>query len=188
MKNVVFLDNHDMSRIYSIVGENFNKDKMAFAWLLTTRGIPEMYYGDEILMKNFKNPDGLVREDFPGGWPGDRINKFTSPQRTDSENIFFNYVRALANYRKQSNALRFGKLMQYVPENNNYVYFRYDKNNTVMIIMNMNNTAQQINTKRFYQRMNGFTKAKNIITGNEINNIEKIVVPPESALVLELER
>ncbi|HEY5326914.1 MAG TPA: alpha-amylase family glycosyl hydrolase, partial [Mucilaginibacter sp.] len=84
-RNVVFLDNHDQSRFYSVVGEDINKYKAGLALLLTTRRIPQMYYGDEILMKNFSRPDGLVREDFPGGWAGDKVNKFTAAGRTDKE-------------------------------------------------------------------------------------------------------
>ena len=71
-------------------------------WLMTMRGIPQMYYGTEILMKNFAAPDGLVREDFPGGWAGDQFNKFESSGRTRAENEVFNLVKRLANWRKTS--------------------------------------------------------------------------------------
>jgi neopullulanase len=188
MKNVVFVDNHDMSRIFSVVGESLPKFESAFAWLLTTRGIPEMYYGDEILMKNFKAPDGLVREDFPGGWPHDTINKFVAAGRTDTENIAFNFIRTLANYRLHSKAIRFGKLMQYLPENNVYVYFRYDAHSTVMVVMNGNDKTVSLSTNRFSERMKGFTKAKNIITGETINNIDSLSIPAHAPLVLELEK
>src|SRR3546814_9685727 len=80
-RNVVFLDNHDISRFYSVVGEDDRKFRSGIAWLLTTRGIPQLYYGTEILMKNYANPDGLVRDDFPGGWNGDTKNKFGASGR-----------------------------------------------------------------------------------------------------------
>ena len=114
-RNVVFLDNHDMSRALSMVKEDITKYKSAMAMMLTLRGIPQMYYGDEILMKNYSDPDGLVREDFPGGWPGDKDNKFTVAGRSKAENDAFNYVRTLANYRKNTPALQSGKTMQYLP-------------------------------------------------------------------------
>ena len=85
----IFLDNHDLSRIFSVLGEDVQKQKMALAWLLTCRGIPQLYYGTEVLMKNFTNPDGLVREDFPGGWPGDKKNKFTAAGRNAQEQEAF---------------------------------------------------------------------------------------------------
>src|SRR5688572_15757930 len=89
MKNVNFLDNHDMSRFFSVVGEDVDKLKVGLAWLLTTRGIPEMYYGTEVLMKGFTNPDGWVRLDFAGGWTNDKANKFTAEGRTEKENEVF---------------------------------------------------------------------------------------------------
>ncbi|HEY1023639.1 MAG TPA: alpha-amylase family glycosyl hydrolase, partial [Sphingobacteriaceae bacterium] len=80
-RNVVFLDNHDLNRFYSVVGEDFNKYRSGIAWLLTTRGIPQFYYGSEILMTGVTNPDGWVRMDFQGGWPEDKTDKFTAAGR-----------------------------------------------------------------------------------------------------------
>jgi glycosidase len=101
MRQVIFLDNHDISRFYSTVGEDIGKYKMALAWLLTCRGIPQMYYGNEILMTGVTSPnDGYVRQDFPGGWEGDAANKFTAAGRTEKENDVFNYIKTLANFKQ----------------------------------------------------------------------------------------
>ncbi|UCJ09665.1 glycoside hydrolase family 13 protein [Chitinophaga pendula] len=175
MQQVIFLDNHDLSRFFSVVGEDMRKYKSAMAWLLTTRGIPQLYYGAEILMKNFCNPDGLVRSDFPGGWPGDRVNKFTAGGRTAPENEIFDYVKKLANYRKQHAVLQTGKTMQYVPENGVYVYFRYNEEETVMVIMNGSDKDATVETKRFAERLNGVSTGEEINTGTNIdlrNNIQ----------------
>lgn len=185
-RNVVFLDNHDLSRFYSVIGEEFDKYKSGIAWLLTTRGIPQLYYGTEILMKNFASPDGLVREDFKGGWPDDKQNKFIDSGRTDRENEAFNYVRKLAVYRKNTTALQTGKMMQYVPEDGVYVYFRYDDDKTVMIIMNSNDKEGNIATERFNERTSGFKTAVNIISGDDIGPIQSIKIPAKTTLVLEL--
>lgn len=187
-RNVVFLDNHDMSRFYSVVGEDFSKYKAGMALLLTIRGIPQMYYGDEILMKGYSNPDGLVREDFPGGWPGDKANKFTNEGRTDSERMAFNYVRTLANYRKATPALQTGKLMQYIPQKGIYVYFRYDAAKTVMIIYNSENKEQTLETDRFNERLAGYKQATNVITHETMGNINSIKIPGKTTLVLELKK
>jgi len=184
-QNVVFLDNHDMSRLLSVVGEDIRKYKSAMAMLLTLRGIPQMYYGDEILMKNFSNPDGLVREDFPGGWKGDKKNKFVASDRTEKENDAFNYVRKLAIYRKSTSALQTGKLMQYVPQDGIYVYFRYDNKKTVMIAYNSNTDEQTIRTDRYYERIRDARTAKNIIT-DETLDLSRLTVPGKSAVILEL--
>jgi len=187
-RNVVFLDNHDMSRFFSVVNEDFSKYKAGMALLLTTRGIPQMYYGDEILMSGYDDPDGLVRSDFPGGWPSDKVNKFTATGRTDRENEAFNYVRALANYRKNTPALQTGKLMQYIPKDGVYVYFRYDAAKTIMIIYNSQDKAYTLKTDRFDERMNGFTKAANVITNEALGSLQNIDIPAKTTLVLELKK
>ena len=184
-RNTIFLDNHDMSRALSVVGEDINKYKSAMAMLLTLRGVPQLYYGDEILMKNYSDPDGLVREDFPGGWKGDKVNKFTAAGRTDNENDAFNYVRKLANYRLNTTALQAGKMMQYVPEHGTYVYFRYDDKKTVMVVYNGKDTEQTETTERYTERIKGAKSAKNIITGETVD-LSKLTIPAKSTLVLEL--
>jgi glycosidase len=175
-----------MSRFYSMVGEDMAKYKSGLAMLLTTRGIPQIYYGNEVLMKNFSSPDGLVREDFKGGWDGDKQNNFLESGRGSKENEAFNFVKKLANYRKNSEALQTGGLMQYVPEEGIYVYFRYHKNNTVMVIVNSNNKESSISTGRFYERMKGFTKAIDIITETTHNSIDTFSIPAKNVWVLEL--
>lgn len=185
-KNVIFLDNHDMSRFFSIVGEDIQKLKMGIAWLLTFRGIPQFYYGTEVLMKNFANPDGNVRLDFPGGWAGDSANKFNVVGRSPAENDVFNYTRAIANYRKRSIPLKTGKLMQFVPEDGVYVYFRYSDLQSVMCIMNQNDKEMEITASRFEERLKGFTSSKNILDRSAVPITGKIKVPAKTVLILEL--
>lgn len=185
-RNVVFLDNHDMSRFYSLADTSFTKFKSGIALLLTMRGIPQLYYGTEILMKNFSNPDGLVRADMKGGWPGDSINQFTAAGRTALQNEAFNYVQKLANYRKNNTALQTGRLMQYIPENGVYVYFRYNAQQTVMIAFNGNDSVQQVDVARFNERVNGFTKATDIVNGAAVALPGKLTLQPRECRVLEL--
>ena len=165
-KNCIFLDNHDMTRFFSTVGNDFKKYKMGINWLLTLRGIPELYYGTEILMSGTTNPsDALVRQDFPGGWKGDPKNKFTSEGRTPPENAAFTFVRNLANFRKSSSAIKTGKLMQFVPYNGIYVYFRYDNKQTIMVVSNSNEKEVEVSMDRFTERTGIFSKMRNIQTG-----------------------
>ncbi|MGB8192975.1 MAG: glycoside hydrolase family 13 protein [Chitinophagaceae bacterium] len=189
MKNCIFLDNHDMSRFYSQVNEDMQKFKMGIAWLLTFRGIPQLYYGTEIIMKGTTDrTDAMVRFDFPGGWPGDAVNKFEASGRTEQENDAFNYVRTFANFRKNSSAIKTGKMMQYVPENGVYVYFRYDNKQTVMCVMNTNESNSTIDLSRFSERMNGFTKATDIATGNTFNLEPTLSLGGKYLLVMELKK
>ncbi len=167
-RNVIFLDNHDMARFYSVVGENMNKYLSSLSWLLTCRGIPEIYYGDEIATTGTTSPnDGYVRLDFPGGWPNDPVNKFTIAGRTATDQAIYQHFATLANFRKGSSALTTGKFMQYVPENGVYVYFRYDNKQTVMIVMNTSKEEKKISFSPFIERTNGFTKYKDVINKAE---------------------
>jgi glycosidase len=185
-RNVVFLDNHDISRFYSVVNEDFNKFKSGIILLLSLRGIPQMYYGTEVLMKNYANPDGKVREDFPGGWPTDQVNKFIPAGRNEKENEAFNFVKTLANYRKQNSVLQNGKMMQFVPENSIYVYFRYNKEKTVMVVMNSNEKEEVLKTERFAERIGHYKSAKNIIT-NEKVAVETLKLPAKTTYIFELQ-
>jgi glycosidase len=184
--NVIFLDNHDLTRFYSEMKEDVNKLKMGIAWLLTCRGIPQLYYGTEVLMKGVKNPDGWVRLDFPGGWNGDKKNSFTKEGMTDAEKDMLLYTKTLANFRKHSSAITKGKLMQYVPKNGLYVYFRYDAAQTVMCVMNTDSNDQKVDFKDFTERTQGFTKASNVMNGNLLNS--SFSIPAKTMWVLELEK
>lgn len=187
MRQVIFLDNHDLARFYSVIGEDTAKYKIALSWLLTFRGIPQLYYGSEILMTGFTNPDGWVRLDFPGGWPGDPVNKFTAAGRTEKENAIFDHLRKLARFRLNSSAIKTGKMMQFVPEDGVYVYFRYDGNQTVMCIMNTQNEARTIDGRRFIERTAGFKKGTDVPTGQTYDITGTIQLRPMSMLVLELQ-
>ncbi|MDX1908883.1 MAG: glycoside hydrolase family 13 protein [Bacteroidia bacterium] len=186
-KLVTFLDNHDTDRFYSTIGESLPRFKMAMGWLLTTRGIPQLYYGTEILMKNFKNPtDAEVRQDFPGGFAGDKVNKFTAAGRTPQEQEAFAFTQALIKYRRQSSALSSGALTQFVPKNGVYVFFRHDDSQTVMVIMNQLETSQTLSTERFQERMKGFTQARNVLTGATVSSLGSLSLPAQSITILEL--
>lgn len=186
-RNVIFLDNHDMARFFSVVGEDVTKYKTALAWLLTCRGIPELYYGDEIGLKGFTSPnDGHVRQDFPGGWKSDSLNKFTSAGRNSLEEDIWKYIATLANFRKNSSALTTGKLMQYVPTDTGvYVYFRYDKKQTIMVVMNTAKEQKIISPDNYSERTKGFSKMKNIITG-EVTLLKDFSVEAKGSGVWEL--
>lgn len=169
MRNVIFLDNHDLSRFYSVIGEDVQKYKTSIDWLMTNRGIPQLYYGNEILMTGFTNPnDGYVRQDFSGGWKEDKQNKFTAEGRTEKENDVWNYLSRIANFRKTSSAITTGKMMQFTPQDAVYPYFRYDDKQTIFVVLNTGKEKRTISVKRFEERTKGFTKMKNIHTGEVI--------------------
>jgi glycosidase len=185
-QNLTFVDNHDMTRFFTSVKKDVNKFKMGMAFLLTTRGIPQLYYGDEILMDGDGSVHPDVRKDFPGGWPGDKVNAFTVAGRTKEQNEVFTYMKTLLNWRKTKTVLHEGKLTHYIPQENIYVYFRHNASESVMVVMNGNDVAKSLDTKRFAENLKGFTKATNVTTGEALSVLENLSIPAQTALVLEL--
>ena len=187
--NMTFLDNHDHDRFFSIVGEDMNKYKLGIGFLLTTRGVPQLYYGTENLTKNFKNPsDAEVRKDFEGGWVDDKVNKFLASGRTEKENEAFNFVKKLANYRKNSESLTTGKLTQYLPMDGIYVYFRHTKDKSVMVIMSQNKENRNLDTNRFMENIQGYISMKNVMTEELISDLKTLKIPANSFTILELQK
>jgi len=186
--NLTFIDNHDLSRFYSVVGEDIRKFKMGLGFLLTMRGTPSIYYGTELLMKNYANPDGKVRADFPGGWAGDTVNKFKASGRTKDENEIFNYIQKLARYRQSDDALQTGKLTQFVPENDAYVYFRSNEKSTVMVVMYTGKKDSQLSLNRFGEMFSGFKSAKDVIDDSPVDITKPVSLEPYTIRIVKLEK
>lgn len=183
---VVFPDNHDMSRFYVQVGEDADLLKMGLAYFLTTRGIPQLYYGTEILMRHEGGEHGNIRADFPGGWAGDKVNAFTGEGLTNAQKDMQNYVAKIQNWRKNKNVIHKGKLMHFVPEEGTYTYFRYNNDEAVMVILNKNKAEKTIKTERFGEVISGYKSGKDIVSETQISDISAITVPAKSAMIIEL--
>ena len=186
-RNVLFLDNHDLGRVFEALGDDVTKLKSALALLLTLRGTPMIYYGTEIGMTGSGGAFGEGgRLDFPGGFPKDRDNKFKEKDRSEQEQEIFNYLQRLANYRKVTGALQDGALTQYIPENGIYVFFRHQGGQVVMVAYNSNAEVAELNTSRFSQQLTGFSSAVDVATGEEFKALENLSIPAHGTLVLEL--
>ena len=158
----------------------------SLTWLLTSRGIPQVYYGDEIATPGKTSPnDVYVRLDLPGGWKNDPINKFTIQGRTQKDQAIFQHFATLANFRKTSSALTIGKFMQYLPEDGVYVYFRYSNNQTVMVVMNTSKEEKTISPAKYTERTEGFTKSRDVIN-NTTTPLADFKLGSYKAVVLEL--
>jgi glycosidase len=188
-KNLIFLDNHDLNRFYNTVGNDLDAMKMAMTFLLTTRGIPQVYYGTELLMDGQEHMGhGEIRRDFPGGWAGDSLNAFNQMGRSDAQNEFFNYMQRLLKYRASSAAITKGKLLQFIPEDGLYVYFRQSESQTVMVVLNNSHFAKSLDMSRYTEATKGYLSAKDILTQESIKMGEGIKCEPRSAMILELTR
>jgi glycosidase len=185
--NLIFLDNHDMTRFFLSVKRDLSKFKMGMAFMLTTRGIPQIYYGTELLMDGDGGHHPDVRLDFPGGWPGDKVNAFVREGRSAEQNEAFDFLKALLNWRKDQDVIHRGKLKHFIPENNIYVYFRYNESKTIMVIMNANDGEKSLDTKPFTESIQKFKKGRDVLTKKEVANLKNIVLPAWSTLIYELE-
>ncbi len=185
---LVFCDNHDMDRIYMQLGQKLALTKMAMAYLLTIRGIPEIFYGTEILMDNtghHKN-DGLIRSDFPGGWKGDSVNVFSGAGLSSDQQEMKSYLNKLLLWRKNNPVIYKGATLHFAPFHGLYVYFRYNKEKTIMVILNKNNTSTTIDPKRFAEILKNKKEGKNILTNEIISIRQPFTITPESATILEI--
>jgi len=185
---LIFVENHDTQRFNYLSNGNIDKFKMVMSFLMTTRGIPQIYYGSEIGMTGNKDKgDGDIRRDFPGGWQGDSINAFSANGRTKVQNEYFNFLSKLLNWRKTKPVIHNGQLTQYAPENDVYVYFRYNEKEIIMVIINNNETKQTLNTDRFAESLKSNSSAIDVMTGIKYDLATKIELPKESVLILEIQ-
>jgi neopullulanase len=185
-RNLTFLDNHDMTRFFLLVKKDLRKFKMGLTLLLTTRGIPQLYYGTELLMDGDGGYHPNIRLDFPGGWAGDAVNAFVREGRNADQNEAFDFLQKLLRWRKDQDVIHRGKLTHYIPEDNIYVYFRHNDQKNVMVILNANESEKSLDTTPFAESMKGMKSGVDVLSGARFQDLKKINVAPMTALVLEL--
>lgn len=184
---LTFIENHDTNRFNEIYKNDFQKYQMALTIMATVRGIPQIYYGSEIGMSGDKNKgDADIRRDFPGGWKGDTNNAFSATGRTAEQNRFFDFTSKLLNWRKKNNAIHFGKMKHYLPDNNVYVYFRYTDDQSVMVLVNNSNKAQSVKTSRFQESIQNHTAVYDVLNQKRYELGSEINIDAKSVLILEL--
>lgn len=186
MHLLTFLDNHDTSRFYRSEADTKNLDryKQALAFLLTTRGIPQIYYGTEILMAADKaNGDGLLRCDFPGGWQNDTHNYFDAANRTALQNEAFSYLKKLLQWRKGNEVIAKGKLKHFSPRQGVYAYERKHGDQSVVVFLNGTDREQTIDLSA-YQEILPRTSARNVLEGKEVEIGKELTLPHRGICVL----
>ncbi|MAW94526.1 MULTISPECIES: glycoside hydrolase family 13 protein [unclassified Leeuwenhoekiella] len=189
---LVFAENHDTQRFNTRVKGSFDDYKLALSLICTTRGIPQVYYGSEIGMQGDKQKgDGDIRHDFPGGWPSDAKNAFLPQSEKNGRNAYqeqyFNFSKKLFNWRKANPVIHTGKLLQYVPQDNLYVYFRYNvEGDRVMVILNLSRKKQNLNLKRFSEGLAGHTQGLELFSGKSLALIDTLSVMPRTPMIINL--
>lgn len=184
---MAFIENHDTDRF---LGEGRNVDmlKQAYALLLTTRRIPQLYYGTEVLMNGTKTvTDGNVRKDFIGGFPGDTRSAFTREGRTADENDMFDWLSRLLHWRQGNKVISEGSMIQFMPHNGIYAFARQKDGKTVLTILNGTTKTEMFDVKRYVEIIGSAKQGRDILTNRVINlDVDNITMQPRESLIIEL--
>ncbi|MFV0187177.1 glycoside hydrolase family 13 protein [Empedobacter falsenii] len=187
----VFMENHDTERWNEMMNGNINDYKLGLSLISTVRGIPQVYYGSEIGMRGDKSKgDADIRRDFPGGWKADQKNAFTNEGRTLEQKQFHDFTAKVFNWRKNKEVIHSGKTKHYMPQQNVYVYFRYNEKESVMVVLNANPEKQTFKLDRFTESLDGITSGKEIISDKifPIKSSEEISIDGKTAMIIELKK
>jgi glycosidase len=183
---MAFIDNHDTDRFLG-EGHDSLMLKQALALLLTVNRIPQLYYGTEILMNGTKAvTDGNVRQDFPGGFPGDTHNAFTREGRTKAEQSMFQWLSRLLHWRQNNPVITRGRQTQFIPYEGVYVIARRYGGKTVLTVLNGTTKAATMQVKRYAEVIGSTQRARDVLTGRYYDLSGDLQLKPRQSLVLEL--
>ena len=185
---LTFLDNHDTDRFLASIPEDLGAWKQAQTFLLTSRGIPQIYYGTELLMNGSKEgSDGFVRRDFPGGFPGDSTDAFTAEGRTPLQNEAWDYMSKLLNWRRgaANEVIAHGSLKHFMPQNGLYVYQRKLGDKEVTVIMNGNDAPREVSMERTVEILPYGTSLRDIISGENVIIDKEMKFAPRQVMILQ---
>lgn len=189
---VIFPDNHDMTRFFTQVDNDLDLFKMGIVYYATMRGIPQFFYGTEILMDSNENPKshGLIRSDFPGGWPDDTVNAFKGKGLNQNQRQTLNFFKKLLNWRKNNEVIHHGKLIQYAPKPGGkeeiYSYFRTYEDKKVWVIFNRTGSDKTLDLSRYSQVINGFDQGYEVLQDKMIEFYDQLVMKAKSVMIIEL--
>lgn len=184
---MIFLSNHDTMRSADCVGGSVEKMKLAITMLATMRGMPQLYVGDENLMRSddLQGGDGAKRIDFDGGWEGDRCNLFTAEGRSAEQNEIFDHTRRLFRWRKSAEVIHHGSTLHFSTSDNTYVYFRYDEERKVMVVINAEREPMQLQWERYAEMLPDGVEGRELLTGSRVEVGRELTVAPMTSMVIE---
>lgn len=201
---MTFADNHDTGRIFTRLGGDMRSLWLAMTFLLTSRGMPQIYYGTEMLMEGESTPDDAdIRRDMPGGWENDREDWFEmseeeaaplkngTPSKAEQRKDTFHYISNLLKFRRGSEALKIGSMTHFMPTANVYTYFRRteagDKRETVMVVLNMEKKRMSLNMEQFAEFTGETLNGVDIISGRKYKGASKLTLMARTAAVIRLD-
>lgn len=183
---LAFYENHDTDRFLA-EGQDLDMLKQAVTILLTTRRIPQLYYGTEVMMNGVKSrSDGYVRKDFPGGWPGDSQNAFTAAGRTAQQNEAYNFYKNLLNWRKGNEVISKGSMIQFIPQYGVYAFARQHEGKTIFVLLNGTNTEVALPLNFYSEILQNKSQGRDIISNRSVSLNNEIRLAPRQSMVIEL--
>ncbi|HBH49399.1 MAG TPA: alpha-amlyase [Bacteroidales bacterium] len=186
---LIFPDNHDLQRLATTIDGDMDKFKQIMTFIATTRGIPQIYYGTEIMMDARPYKDhGSWRRDYPGGWNGDKKNAFTGQGLSKQELEAQAFTKKLLNWRKEKSVIHSGKYKHFIPQDHTYVYARFNDDETVVVILNRNNKSYNLELERYNELFSGHTKAYEVLSGKEIELGKALKLHAHTPMILELKK
>jgi glycosidase len=185
---LIFLDNHDVRRIMYVTQGDTKRTVLALTMLFTLRGIPEMLYGTELGMMGGRG-DGMVRSNFPGGFPDDSLNAFTAKGRTPKEKEMFATVKKLIRLHRERKSLSYGGMIHFPPMNEVYMYLRIFETEKTLVIVNNRDDAQKVSIAQVKGYFGGAAEMKDLMTGMSVDlkTATEVDVPANEALVLAVQ-
>lgn len=182
-----FLENHDTDRFLKEMPTSLNAFKQAVTFLLTIPGIPQLYYGQELLMNGTKSKsDGYVRRDVPGGWPGDKANWFEASGRSDIQNEAWTFIQKILKWRQGNEVISKGSMKHFMPNQGVYVYQRSYSGKSVLVILNGNSKNVTLPLDRYAEVLQGKASGMDVISGKRIVLDKELKLSPKEILLLEL--
>ena len=190
-KMMIFSGNHDTERTADILRGNVGRMKIAMALLATMRGYPQIYTGDELMIRSLdlKQGHGGLRVDTPGGWDGDKVNLFTEEGRTGDVKELFDFTRKIFRWRKTKEVIHHGKTLHFVDrEHNTYAFFRYTDDEAVFVFANNSRGKRPIPWSHYEEIASTLKNGRDVLTGETVELNDKTTVPARGVLVVEFER
>lgn len=185
---LTFLDNHDTDRFLPEMPDSLGVWKQALAFLLTSRGIPQLYYGTELLMNGTKKiSDGYIRLDMPGGFPGDKVDAFTREGRTDMQNEAWDYLSRLLQWRRgeANDVIAKGTLKHFMPQNGIYAYERRLGDKQVVVLLNGQSEPNTVTMERTVEILPYGKTMRDLVSGKDVTITEEMTFAPRQVMILQ---
>lgn len=180
-----FLDDAKMERWRRQCEGSFGKFRMGVVLQHMLRGIPMILYGTEIYLGS---PDKLLYEDFPGGWSGDKENKFNTESLLGSERGAIDLVRKLTSFRKEHPQIFEGKMVQFVPQSGVYAFSRYSESEEILVMCNTSSDTTTVQIDLYKERFRGFVEYQEILTNTKNSFGKDVLLEPWGTRVFYFKR